>query len=68
MVAGAITSVEQAAHILLEGQADLIALGRVCLWDPYFALRSAMSDGNRQVDDWPVQYRAGRELGRTLTS
>ena len=42
--------------ILLAGRADLVALARAHLADPYFTLHAASQAG--YPIDWPVQYRA----------
>lgn len=55
---GLITSAEQAEAILTNGQADLVALAREFLRDPYFPLHAA-----HQLDEaitWPVQYERAR--------
>lgn len=51
---GLITTAEQAEHILAEGEADLVLLGRELLRDPYWPLHAARSLG---VDvPWPSPY------------
>jgi anthraniloyl-CoA monooxygenase len=66
MCVGNITSADQVNTILAAGRADLVALGRPHLTDPYFTLRAAAQYG---VDGqaWPPQYWPGRDqLERTL--
>jgi anthraniloyl-CoA monooxygenase len=66
MCVGNITSADQVNTILAAGRADLVALGRPHLTDPYFTMRAAAQYG---VDGPPTapQYRPGREqLGRTM--
>lgn len=55
---GMITSAAQADHIVRSGQADLVALGRELLRDPYWPLRAA---GELGIDvAWPVQYERAK--------
>jgi anthraniloyl-CoA monooxygenase len=57
---GAITSADQVNTIVAAGRADLCALARPHLADPYFTLRAAADYGwHGQV--WPRQYLAGRD-------
>jgi 2,4-dienoyl-CoA reductase-like NADH-dependent reductase (Old Yellow Enzyme family) len=51
---GLITSAEQAAAILDQGQADLVLLAREFLRDPYFPLHAARALGAESAP--PVQY------------
>jgi len=54
---GLITHPKQAEEILQAGQADLIALGREALYDPYWPRHAAaMLDLDSAFDDWPEQY------------
>ena len=55
---GLITTAEQAEAILAEGQADLIAIAREELRDPYFALHAAHTLGADIA--WPDQYARAR--------
>jgi 2,4-dienoyl-CoA reductase-like NADH-dependent reductase (Old Yellow Enzyme family) len=55
---GLITTPEQAAEILREGQADLVALGRELLRHPYWPLDAAGALG--QEITWPRQYRRAK--------
>jgi 2,4-dienoyl-CoA reductase-like NADH-dependent reductase (Old Yellow Enzyme family) len=58
MAVGLITEPEQAEAILAAGQADLIALARQFLHDPYWPLHAALALG---VDlPWPDQYARGK--------
>lgn len=52
---GNIQDWDQANSILLAGRADLIALARPHLWDPYFTLHAAHAQGWEGVH-WPPQY------------
>ena len=56
MAVGLITMAEQAEAILAEGRADLIAMARELLRDPYFPLRAAKTLGHPDAVPWPVQY------------
>lgn len=58
MAVGLITEPKQAEAILAEEQADLIALARQFLRDPYWPLHAALALG---VDlPWPDQYARGK--------
>ena len=66
MAVGAIFEPDHVNSILMAGRADLCAIGRPHLADPYWTLHAAAQLGFRGVD-WPVQYRAGRDqLERNL--
>jgi 2,4-dienoyl-CoA reductase-like NADH-dependent reductase (Old Yellow Enzyme family) len=60
MAVGLITSAEQAEQILAEGQADLIAIAREFLRDPYFPLHAARALGAPDAVPWPVQYERAK--------
>ncbi|MCA9612360.1 MAG: bifunctional salicylyl-CoA 5-hydroxylase/oxidoreductase, partial [Myxococcales bacterium] len=50
--------------LLVSGRADLVALARAHLADPYFTLHAAAALG---VDvPWPVQYRPGVSMGQKM--
>jgi anthraniloyl-CoA monooxygenase len=57
---GAITTADQVNTIVASGRADLCALARPHLADPYFTLHAAADYDWRGVN-WPVQYHAGRD-------
>jgi anthraniloyl-CoA monooxygenase len=57
---GAITSADQVNTIVASGRADLCALARPHLADPYFTLHAA-ADYDWRGAAWPVQYEAGRD-------
>jgi len=60
MTVGAVTSADQVNTLLAAGKADLVALGRPHLANPYFALQaSAWYQHAKQF--WPPQYLAGRD-------
>ncbi|HVW46112.1 MAG TPA: bifunctional salicylyl-CoA 5-hydroxylase/oxidoreductase [Solirubrobacterales bacterium] len=56
---GAISSYDDVNTTLLAGRADLCALGRPHLYDPYWTLHAAAEQGLGRRDDWIVQYQAG---------
>lgn len=57
---GAIVSADQVNTIVASGRADLCALARPHLSDPYFTLHAAADYDWRGVT-WPKQYEAGRD-------
>jgi anthraniloyl-CoA monooxygenase len=57
---GAITSADQVNTIVASGRADLCALARPHLADPYFTLHAAADYDWRGIH-WPAQYEAGRD-------
>ncbi len=60
MAVGNITDVDQVNAILAGGRADLVALGRPHLADPFWTLHAAAQLGYGAAP-WPVQYRPGKE-------
>ena len=63
---GNITDAEQVNAIIAAGRADLCALGRPHLTDPFWTLRAAAQLGY-QDQHWPVQYLTGRrQLERNI--
>ncbi|MCL4264880.1 MAG: FAD-dependent monooxygenase [Anaerolineae bacterium] len=59
MAVGAITTPDQVNTILLQGRADLVALARPHLSNPYFTLQAA-AHYNYRPQHWPDQYRSGQ--------
>lgn len=58
---GNITEPAQAEQILVDGQADVVALGRPLLLDPYWGVRASRT--LRADKDFPLQYsRAAKSL------
>jgi anthraniloyl-CoA monooxygenase len=55
---GAISSYDDVNTTILAGRADLCALGRPHLYDPYWTLHAAAEQGYGDVP-WIVQYQAG---------
>jgi anthraniloyl-CoA monooxygenase len=66
MAVGNITDADQVNAMLAAGRADLVALGRPHLADPFWTLHAAAQLG--YVDaPWPVQYLPGKDqLERTI--
>ena len=52
---GLVSSPEMAEEIIANGRADLVVLGRILLFDPYWPLHAANALKARNVA-WPVQY------------
>jgi anthraniloyl-CoA monooxygenase len=65
LAVGNITTADQVNTILAAGRADLVALARPHLADPYFTLRAAAEYG-QALQPWPVQYLAGRDQAMVL--
>ncbi|QIG47718.1 bifunctional salicylyl-CoA 5-hydroxylase/oxidoreductase [Nordella sp. HKS 07] len=59
MAVGAITEAAQINTILHTRRADLVALARPHLWNPYFAHQAQAWYGSKD-QDWPKQYLPGR--------
>lgn len=60
MAVGNIYEADHANSILMAGRADLVAVGRPHLADPYWTLHEAAKIGDRQVQ-WPLPHLAGRD-------
>jgi anthraniloyl-CoA monooxygenase len=60
MAVGNIYEADHANSILMAGRADLVAVGRPHLADPYWTLHEAARIGDRQAV-WPLPYEAGRD-------
>ncbi len=58
ITAGYIQDIDQINTIILNGRADLVALGKPLLLDPFF-VRNAQAYENFQSDDIPNQYKMG---------
>jgi anthraniloyl-CoA monooxygenase len=65
MAVGAVTTADQINTLLISGRADLVALARPHLADPYFTLHAAAELGYEGVS-WPSQYLAGAQQLHTL--
>jgi anthraniloyl-CoA monooxygenase len=62
---GNITEADQVNSILLAGRADLVALARPHLADPYWTLHAAVKAGDDKVF-WPNPYLNGRDQALRL--
>ena len=60
MAVGNIYEADHANSILLAGRADLVAVGRPHLADPYWTLHQGSKIGDRDAT-WPLPYEAGRD-------
>lgn len=60
MAVGNIYEADHANSILMAGRADLVAVGRPHLADPYWTLHQGALIGDRQAT-WPLPYLAGRD-------
>lgn len=60
MAVGNIYDADHVNSILMAGRADLVAIGRPHLADPYWTLHEAARIGDRN-EPWPLPYRAGRD-------
>lgn len=58
MAVGLIASSSQADHIIRTDQADMVALAREFLRNPYFPLHASIE--TRQAFEWPDQYKRGK--------
>lgn len=58
ITAGYIQDIDQINTIILNGRADIVALGRPLLLDPYF-VRNAQAYENFEATDIPNQYKMG---------
>ncbi len=58
---GNISTYDDVNTIVLAGRADLVALARAHLADPYFTLHAAREQGY-DAQPWPVQYESARRL------
>jgi len=60
MAVGNIYEPDHVNSILMAGRADLVAIGRPHLADPYWTLHQATLIGDRQ-ETWPAPYLGGRD-------
>jgi anthraniloyl-CoA monooxygenase len=58
MAVGAVTTADQINTLLISGRADLVALARPHLANPYFTLHASAEYQQKGVS-WPVQYQSG---------
>jgi anthraniloyl-CoA monooxygenase len=67
IVAGNITTADQANTLVAAGRTDIVALGRPIMNDPHFVLKAAAHYGNTE-QFWPPQYFAGKFLADALAA
>jgi len=60
---GAVSSVDDVNTVILAGRADLCALARPHIVDPYWTLNAAL-DQRFDAYPWPVQYLTGKTARR----
>jgi len=60
MAVGNVTDADQVNGIIAAGRADLVAIGRPHLADPYFTLHAAAALGY-DAQPWPLSYLPGRD-------
>ncbi len=63
MTVGGVASVDDVNTILVAGRADLCALARPHLIDPYWTMNAALDQGYEGLE-WPRQYVAGQSARR----
>lgn len=67
IVAGNITTVDQANTLVAAGRTDIVAFGRVSMNDPHFVLKAAAEYG--ETDQyWVPQYLSGKPLAESLAN
>jgi anthraniloyl-CoA monooxygenase len=67
MTVGAVTTADQVNTLLAGGKADLVALARPHLANPYFTLQ-ASAWYQHHAQHWPVQYLSGRDQAFRLAA
>jgi anthraniloyl-CoA monooxygenase len=67
MTVGAVTSADQVNTLIATGRADLVALARTHLTNPYFTLQ-ASAWYQHQAQEWPPQYLLGRDQAFRLAA
>lgn len=65
IVAGNITSADQANTLVAAGRTDIVALGRTLMNEPHFVLKAAAHYGHK-LQYWPPQYASGKVLAEIL--
>ena len=67
IVAGNISTADQANTLIAAGRTDIVALGRALMNEPHFVLNAAADyDHARQV--WPKQYLSGKPAAASLAA
>lgn len=67
IVAGNISTADQANTLVAAGRTDIVAFGRTIMNDPHFVLRAAAHYGHRN-QYWPPQYISGKFLADALAA
>lgn len=65
IVAGNITTADQANTLIAAGRTDIVALGRTLMNEPHFVLKAAAHYGH-ELQYWPPQYASGKVLAAIL--
>jgi len=65
IVAGNITTADQANTLVAAGRTDIVALGRSMLNQPHFVLMAAAHYGHTE-QYWPPHYESGKFLAETM--
>jgi anthraniloyl-CoA monooxygenase len=65
IVAGNVTSADQANTLIAAGRADIVAFGRSIMNEPHFVLQAAAHYGHRS-QHWVPQYLSGKTLAEIL--
>jgi 2,4-dienoyl-CoA reductase-like NADH-dependent reductase (Old Yellow Enzyme family) len=64
---GMIVDAHQAEEILTSGSADLVAIGREALFDPYWPLHAQWAlERDPTFSDWPLRHRVWLEKRQTV--
>ena len=67
IVAGNITTVDQANTLVAAGRTDIVAFGRVIMNEPHFVLKAAAEYGETE-QYWAPQYQSGKLLAENLAN
>lgn len=65
IVAGNVTTADQANTMIAAGRTDIVAFGRVIMNDPHFVLKAAAYYEHKK-QYWPPQYLSGKFLAEIL--
>ncbi len=65
IVAGNVTSADQANTLIAAGRTDIVAFGRSIMNEPHFVLQAAAHYGHRS-QHWAPQYLSGKTLAEML--
>lgn len=67
IVAGNITTADQANTLIAAGRTDIVAFGRQIMNQPHFVLMAAAHYGHKK-QHWPPQYASGKFLSEVLAA